>query len=766
MPTTSVSNLTNYNFKFYLNNTNFNNNFTIGTNLSSFPNLLNISLIAPFSNNNEDIDNDGILNELLITENNLPINVPSIVNNKGVFVSRGISLFDNKVTYISQYNGAIMIVYNRNDNTDIIRPGINNGLRTPVIFLSNSNGQNLVYSIRNKLILYLSIYNNIVYFHTQQYNSFLDISSVPNNFFVNSTQLINNKIQLFDKVNLDANFLPIYYNYKLYDLSELSYLDLIGTDLTNADLRGTDLTGVISGYITGTPILPSLSWKLINGYLIGPGANLTRADLTNADLTGVDLTGANLTGANLTGANLTCANLTCANLTGANLTGANLTGANLTGANLTGVISSYITGTPTLPSLSWKLINGYLIGPNANLTGANLTGANLTGANLTGANLTDANLTSVISGYITGIPTLPSLSWKLINGYLIGPSANLTGANLTGTNLTSTDLTNAHLTGANLTGANLTDANLIGIISGYITGTPTLPSLSWKLINGYLIGPSANLTDANLTGANLTDANLTGTNLKGVISGYITGTPTLPSLSWKLINGYLIGPGANLTGANLTSANLTSADLTNADLTNADLTGANLTGANLKGVISGYITGTPTLPSLSWKLINGYLIGPGANLTSANLIDANLTGADLTGVISGYITGTPTLPSLSWKLINGYLIGPGANLTGANLTGVNLIGINLIGAILTGANLIGANLTGANLTGANLIGANLTCANLTDANLTGANLIGANLTGATLTGTIYSDIMIIFNRCKFNRYYIFRYNDYIKFTIK
>ena len=37
-------------------------------------------------------------------------------------------------------------------------------------------------------------------------------------------------------------------------------------------------------------------------------------------------------------------------------------------------------------------VNGYEIGPGANLTGANLTGADLNGANLTGAHLTRATL--------------------------------------------------------------------------------------------------------------------------------------------------------------------------------------------------------------------------------------------------------------------------------------------------------------------------------------------------------------------------------------
>jgi len=42
-----------------------------------------------------------------------------------------------------------------------------------------------------------------------------------------------------------------------------------------------------------------MNWQLTQGYLIGPGANLTGAALTDANLTGATLTGATLTGANL-----------------------------------------------------------------------------------------------------------------------------------------------------------------------------------------------------------------------------------------------------------------------------------------------------------------------------------------------------------------------------------------------------------------------------------------------------------------------------------
>ena len=331
---------------------------------------------------------------------------------------------------------------------------------------------------------------------------------------------------------------------------------------------------------------------------------------------------------------------------------------------------------------------------DADLTGADLTNANLNGANLNGADLTGASLYQVQSGSITGSPSSLPTSWKLINGYLMGPGttsigganlngAILTGADLTGADLYYADLTDAVLTDAALTEVNLAGADLNGVRSGGITFTGTTPSLpilgSWKLISGYLIGFGADLTNADLTGADLSDA-----ELGGVRSGGITFTGTAPPLpqTWKLINGYLVGPGADLTNADLTGA-----DLTGVYLSGVDLSGAELTGATMTGVSSGQITGAPLNLPAGWQLFGGYLIGPGADLSLADL-----TGVDLAGVKSGGITATGTPPTLptDWKLINGYLVGPGADLTNADLTNADLTN-----ADLTGATLIGATLTGA-----------------------------------------------------------------------
>ena len=55
----------------------------------------------------------------------------------------------------------------------------------------------------------------------------------------------------------------------------------------------------------------------VNGYTIGPGADLRRADLFGADLEGADLSGANLYEADLNGSDLGEALLSGANLIGA-----------------------------------------------------------------------------------------------------------------------------------------------------------------------------------------------------------------------------------------------------------------------------------------------------------------------------------------------------------------------------------------------------------------------------------------------------------------
>ena len=139
---------------------------------------------------------------------------------------------------------------------------------------------------------------------------------------------------------------------------------------------------------------------------------------------------------------------------GEDLTEANLINAQLSGANLT----------------------------NADLSGADLTSAVLTGADLTNANLANAFLPYIVSGRIIGVPRVLPAGWTLVNGFLIGPWANLTGADLTGADLTGANLTNATLAGAKFAAANLTDV----VSSGLVDAPASLPD-GWSIVDGTIV---------------------------------------------------------------------------------------------------------------------------------------------------------------------------------------------------------------------------------------------------------------------------------------
>ncbi|HWC24049.1 MAG TPA: pentapeptide repeat-containing protein [Flexivirga sp.] len=504
----------------------------------------------------------------------------------------------------------------------------------------------------------------------------------------------------------------------------LAGLDLTGIDLTRADLTGATLTGavlsddegatrvnltgaklsgVISGGIIGTGTLPA-PWRLVNGYLVGPGANLTGADLRGMDLSSATLTGVKSGGVDCTdctlptgwswtglekdggggylvgpGANLHGADLSGLDLSGVNFGSADLSGVNLIGATLTNTI--FRAG---------------------DLTGADLRGSDLTNAEISGSDVSAADFTGAV---LTGLrtytlshdlqPKLPT-GWTAAYGYLLGPRANLSASsfhradlagvnlaganlartnfiesNLKGANLSGVDLVNARLDDADATGANLTGANLTGA-SLYLT----------VLTNATL----ANVTLSNATITFATFSTDDDNKFAGVVSGGLRGVPkSLPASGrYRVVQGYLVGPSANLAGARFTSAAQLGLSLSGTNFTDATLSGVNLTGATLVNAIFS-----------------------GARLTGATLAGADMRNATLDGVVSGSIVGTPSLPT-GWRVVKGYLVGPGANLSGADLVGADLRSLDLRAANLSGADLTGALLGAANLDGADLTGAVLT----------------------------------------------------------
>lgn len=424
--------------------------------------------------------------------------------------------------------------------------------------------------------------------------------------------------------------------------------NLTGADLSGATMNRTQfraagiqstnfgtgqLSGIRSGQLAGTPAQLPAGWSVINGYFVGPGADLSGADLTNLDLSGRDLRNASIWSANLSSANLTGANLSGANLSNAILSGANITNATLTGTGMTGIDGRGVIGSPqTLPS-GWVQVGNTLFGPAAKVTGADVAGADLSAA----------DLVRIESGQLTGSPAALPTGWAFADGFIVGAATTITGANIDGIDLANVDLKN--------------------VTTGGLTGTPAALPTGWILYNGYLVGKNANLSGAKLAGISLPGADLSSMNF---ISADLTGA----DLS-----------GANLRGTHFDVANLTNADLSHTDMTGgglhrATISGTDFSGATMTRVQPLALTGTPASLPVGWVAVGDMLVGPGAYLAAATITNADLSGADLTGT----------------------------DFNGATLTSVNLSGTELTNAVLTNANLQDVTISGADFTDALLTG--------------------------------------------------------------
>jgi uncharacterized protein YjbI with pentapeptide repeats len=293
---------------------------------------------------------------------------------------------------------------------------------------------------------------------------------------------------------------------------------------------------------------------------------------------------------------------------------------------------------------------------HATLSQANLSGAIFGGATLTAADVRQANIagtafgTATLTGLqgsdISGAPASLPANWlvvtvddasKTTHHYLIGPTANipgvgLFGANLAGDNLEQLNISNGSLANTNLTGTDLAGAILGGVQSGVITGQPSALPSDWFALDGYLLGPSA-----NLAGANLANADLTGRNLQGV--NFIEADLSSADMAGLNLDSSNFGQ-ADLIGADLSNTSLNS-NLQQANLTLANLTGAVITGANLQGVIwlhttcpdgsnsdeyvAGCLSALDTAPPVANPAINAGTAGQNGWYTSPVTIAWNWT---------------------------------------------------------------------------------------------------------------------------------------------
>ena len=165
-----------------------------------------------------------------------------------------------------------------------------------------------------------------------------------------------------------------------------------------------------------------------------------------------------------------------------------------------------------------------------------------------------------------------------VNGYYIGPNADLSHTNLDNLDLEGANLTNANLFFADLKNTNLSNANLTNI------------NLSFADLD------DADLTNANLTNADLTYADFPGTNLSG-------------ANLFKADLGYADFISSNLNSANLKEAIINNTDFTNSDLSYADFSNTsssegNFSGTTQTGTIFPPITTNQTILDLGSSIIS------------------------------------------------------------------------------------------------------------------------------------------------------------------
>jgi len=589
-------------------------------------------------------------------------------------------------------------------------------------YLTNANITNVTFS--NATLL-----NGVKSGGNLRYNA-KTLSTMPTNYTIRGTYIVGPRVDLSG--------------------ANLTSLDLSNTVLTGVNMSNATFTNMRSGGIqmlTAAPITFSsaasygseFGYKYLNGYIVGPGVDLTGSNFSGITFSSVDLSGVKLSGSNLSsirslnvagipaslpsgykvtaryiigpGLDMSGYNFTNGDFSGADITGSILINANFTNTssgNVTGSAQTRFTTTVEPVNIKYQLSNGYIVGPKVNLSNGDLSGVNVSGINLTNATLFNTKTGKVIFNDQT---VVPNSNYKIIASYIIGPNVNLTGVDFSGVDLRYTNLTNVNFAGA----------NLFNVRSGFISGTPQQLPTFYSFIGGFIIGPNTDLSGADLSGGNLANvsiqnADLTNANFYNVSSGGIQGTPRAPLNVPYVVtpNGYIVGPNVNLNNAVMPNIDLRGLTLTNAVMTNMDFTNTKF-GNNIgvPRVLS------PPYIHVQTTLSGGFIVGPLVDISYGNFSYANLATADLTGAKlsnatffqtkSGRMATSPGIPAslpagysiLSTTSSGGYLIGPNVDLNDANFSGEStvLAGLNLTNALMDRVRFDGAKMGGGRLIG-------------------------------------------------------------------
>jgi len=507
--------------------------------------------------------------------------------------------------------------------------------------------------------------------------------------------------------------------------ADLRGSNLAYTNITGVNLVGANITGVKSGNIAINngiqPIFtPGSGFKIISGYLIGPYADLTNIIFTDQDFSGTNITGANFTNSvllNVKSGNIVASpvlpifpdttfslrggyivgpgvDLSNSDLSGIDLSNATVTNANMVNSNFVNVRTGGVKGTTPLLKPNYMQRNGYIIGASVDLSGADLSGQNLANAVFSDANITNMVFTNTILNNVRSggnmrysaltIARLPT-KYTIRGTYIVGPDVDLSGGDFTGLDLSNTFLSGAKFTAVKFTGMRSGGIEMLST-NPIIFSDPAFYNGSqygYNFLNGYIVGPGVNLSGADFSGVNISAVDVSGANLANAVftriqTSNVVGVPSAITTGYKVTARHIVGPRLDMSGYDFTNGNFSGGvDISGSDLTNAIFTNTSSGGVNGS---AGTLFTTTTLPeNIKYQLTRGYIVGPSVDLTNGDLsgVDVsgiNLTGATLYNAITGKVihNAETVLPSVDYTFISDYIVGPNVNLSLVDFSGADL----------------------------------------------------------------------------------------------
>jgi uncharacterized protein YjbI with pentapeptide repeats len=477
--------------------------------------------------------------------------------------------------------------------------------------------------------------------------------------------------------------------------SNLTNVKFSGCDLTGCDFSNCNLTNVQSENLLPRDVIDEVSFSdgfsIRSGYIVGPGVKLDTITLSDCDLTDIDFS--NVKSKNISVSNVEFKKNNAGDeiykiingyIVGPNI---DISGLNFFSSSFYGLISGGIISDEhtVFPNDKYKNVNGYIIGE----------GVNLYGAVLSNLNMEEFDFTNVRSGSITYISTnLFNTSYYILSGYLLGPNVDLSNSNFNGINFSNKDLTNSNFTGCSfknvdISNTNFSECSFKNIVSEnvyYITNSTHVLPDDFSVEDGILIGPYANLSDkiisCSLAGKNLINANLTNAIFNGVNVDDLNLTDAILEnfKSTNIIEGV---SGATFTNLNGPLYKVINGYIVgkNVNLSNCDLSYCDLSTVKIDHIKTGNTLHSSTILPSGYEFIsNGYLVGPNLDISNYNLVNEDLRTVDFTGIRSKNIKyeliSKPVLPSGYVLTNDGCILGPNINLDGVNLFDCDLTLMN------------------------------------------------------------------------------------------